>query len=785
MYSAGAALSRGFVVMAGQLAPLTGQRSDHWLVPEMHLMKIFTSRFPRTLYEEVKVGFGFPAGICLRARRLLLFLLAASLPLAAVEPKPRIGLVLSGGSASGLAHAGVIQWLEEHRIPVAYIGGTSMGALIGGLYASGLNSTELKEFIRQIDWTVAFRRAAPFHEIAFRRKEDRRSFPNALEFGLKNGFSLPSGLSPGHDVGLMLSRFAAPYGDMKSFDDLPTPFRCVGMDLLKGEQIVFSKGSLVAALRSTMSLPAVFAPYETEGKLMVDGATLNNLPVDVVKAMGSTLVIAVPMIDKPVVKSKITSLLSVAERSLAVMIDANARRNMALADLLIAPDLTGLENTDFAKFEEFEKRGYAAAENKKLFLMTLAVSEAEYQQYLDERQKKRHPNQITPEFVTVTGVAGPANGRMQTELQAELTGHPVNLKQLDTSLTTITGYGPYQSASYTFAHRNGEDGLAVNVQAKSYGPPFVDTGINIEGTDTNNTRFGFGGRLTFLNKGFENSEWRTDFTVGLNNSIGSEYYWRLNGGKWFLAPRTFYSQRREDLYQHRRVQNEIKVRDGGFGGDLGYAAGRFAEFRMGYVYDYINGKVTTGATLNGLSGVSFNAVRLRYAYDGQDSNVIARHGLRSLSDARWNLSTGGFSHYGVLENTSSVSKAYGPRYVLVTSLAGGTIVGPSSVFPPFSVGGPASLTAFGRGQLRGDHYYNGSVLGLRAFSSIPGSFKNKAFLLLGYEMGKAFNKIDESKPVHDGVLGAVAETPIGVVLLGYSIGTEGNRKFVFRVGKLF
>lgn len=718
-------------------------------------------------------------------RSLLTLLAALSLPLAGAESKQRIGLTLSGGSALGLAHVGVIQWLEEHRIPIASISGTSMGGLVGGIYASGMSSAELRELVRQIDWSHAFRPGAPFHELSFSRKEDRRSFPNSLEFGLKNGFSLPSGLSPGHEVGLILSHFAAPYADMKSFDDLPTPFRCIGVDLLQGEQIVFSKGSLVTALRSTMSLPALFAPYETDGKLMVDGATLNNLPVDVLKTMSPDVVIAVPLIDKPVERAKIRSLLSVAARTLAIMIDTNARRNMALADLLIAPDLTDLDGTDFAKFEEFEQRGYAAAEKKKQFLMTLSVSEEEYGQYLAERQRKRRSPQRTPEFVEVTGVAGPAKQRIQTQLTVALAGHAVRPAEVDAALTTITGYGPYQSANYTFARRGGEDGLAVSVQEKSYGPPFINTGINIEGTDTNNIRFGFGGRLTFMNTGLENSEWRTDFTVGLNNSIGSEYYWRLNGGNWFLAPRAFYSQRREDLYKQRQRVNEIKVRDTGFGGDVGYAAGRFSEFRMGYVYDYINGKVTTGAALNGLAGVGFHALRVRYAHDGQDSNVIARHGLRSVSDARWNFSAQGLPQFGVLENVSSISKSYGPRYVLVSSLAGGTVVGPAAVFSPFSVGGPLSLTAFGRGQLRGDHYYSGSVLGLRAVSAEPGSFFNKAFLLLGYEMGRAFNTMDQSKPAHDGVVGAVAETPIGVVFLGYGVGTEGNRKFVFRVGKLF
>ncbi|MEO8126109.1 MAG: patatin-like phospholipase family protein, partial [Bryobacteraceae bacterium] len=609
-------------------------------------------------------------------------LFTAVLCLSAADSKPRIALTLSGGSALGLAHVGVIQWLEEHRIPISYIGGTSMGALVGGIYASGYDSAELKKLVQQIDWNGAFRRSAPFYDLAYRRKEDRRSFPNSLEFGLKNGFSLPSGLSPGQEVGLILSHFAAPYGDMESFDNLPTPFRCVAMDLLQGKQVVFSKGSLVSALRASMSLPALFTPFETENMLLVDGATLNNLPVDIVKAMGPSIVIAVPLIDKPVDKTKIRSLLAVAGRTLAVMIDDNAKRNMALADLLIAPDLTGLESTDFFKFEEFEKRGYEAAEKKKQFLMTLAVSEEEYGKYVAERQRKRRSIQITPTFVAVEGITGPAKDRIQNSLESSLADRPLDQAEVDKALTTITGYGPYQSASYTFARHGEEAGLAVRVREKPYGPPFVNTGINIEGADTSNIRFGLGGRVTFMNTGLQNSEWRTDFTIGLNNSIQTEYYWRLKDTKWFLAPRALFSQRREDLYSGGQRTNEIKVRDAGFGGDLGYTA-RLSELRLGYAYDSINGKVATGGSLEGLSRAGFHAFRVRFAYDGQDSNVIARRGLRSVSDAKWNFSTGGASQYGVLESITSFSKSYGPRYVLLSNLAGGSIIGPSAVFPPF------------------------------------------------------------------------------------------------------
>ena len=230
--------------------------------------------------------------------------------------RPRIGLVLSGGSALGLAHVGVLQWLEEHRIPVAYVGGTSMGGLVGGLFATGHDTAEMKEFVRSIDWSSVFNPAPPFRELAFRRKEDRRDFPNKLQLGLKKGIRLPTSIASGHEVGLVLSRFAAPYSEYRSFDDLPTPFRCVATNLVNGEQVVFKQGSLPIALRATMSLPAIFAPLQVDDMVLADGGMLNNLPVDVVKAMGADMIIAVALVDPEAKKESLESLLGVAKRSI-------------------------------------------------------------------------------------------------------------------------------------------------------------------------------------------------------------------------------------------------------------------------------------------------------------------------------------------------------------------------------------------------------------------------------------------------------------------------------------
>jgi outer membrane protein assembly factor BamA len=297
-----------------------------------------------------------------------------------------------------------------------------------------------------------------------------------------------------------------------------------------------------------------------------------------------------------------------------------------------------------------------------------------------------------------------------------------------------------------------------------------------------------GARFTFFDFGGPNSELRTDLTLGLTNSIGSEYYRRLGFSRWFVAPHGFYSQRQEDVYQDKTRTSVLKVREGGAGADFGYAASRFQELRLGYQYTHYDPSHSTGAPIPGLSqaAAGLQSVRFRWTYDGQDSNIIPRHGIHSTLDARWNFGVpSAITQFGVLSERLSAAKSFGPRYTLVSELGGGTIFGPTAYLPPFSLGGPGNLAALGRGQLRGDRYYYGGLQGLRAFSTDRSSFMNRVYLDLGAEVGKAFFDLDYGKPMYDGVLGVVAESPIGIVFVGASYGSSGNHRFFFRIGRLF
>ncbi|MDP3001379.1 MAG: patatin-like phospholipase family protein, partial [Bryobacterales bacterium] len=359
--------------------------------------------------------------------------------------------MLAGGSALGLAHVGVIRWLEEHRIPVDYVAGTSMGGLVASLYATGQDARQMTEFVDAIDWPELLRINTPFKDLSFRRKEDRRQFPTALELGLRGGFKLPMGLSPGHGVGLVISRVAAPYAELKSFDDLPIPFRCVATDLVKGREVVFSSGPLFDALRATMSIPGVFAPLRLGEQVLVDGGLLNNIPIDVVKKMGAEVIIAVGL-ETPASDGGYDNLLAIAGRSLGVMVSANENRNiksLGQADLILLPDLTGFSAGSYDHGEELADRGYQEAKRKARFLETLAVDEAEWTALVASRASRRRPEWIQPKFVEVQGLAPFKNRPPAHELSGELAKPPDRLK-FEEALTEITGLGRYESADYGF-----------------------------------------------------------------------------------------------------------------------------------------------------------------------------------------------------------------------------------------------------------------------------------------------------------------------------------------------
>ncbi|MCX6551282.1 MAG: patatin-like phospholipase family protein [Acidobacteria bacterium] len=474
-----------------------------------------------------------------RATVLLATILVAwsSLPAAAQSPAPRIrvGLALGGGSARGFAHIGVLQWFEEHRIPIDVVGGTSMGGLIGGAYASGMSPQEIRALVDSLDWSAVLAPDTPFVFKTFRRKEDARAFPSQLNFGLKGGLKLPSGLSPGAQVDLLFDRIAAPYPTDISFNDLPTPFRCVAADLRTARAVVFDAGWLARALRSTMAIPGVFSPVHVDGKVLVDGGVLNNVPADVVKATGlADTVIAVDVGEDLSHEKRSDTIFAVLGETLDVMMRAATRLALQSASLVLVPDLKGFESTDFARADGFVRKGYAAAEAHAAELQRFALSEPDYAAWAAARRARRRTALPAPTFIAVEGVSTLEAAEIQRRLASSL-NKPFDADRVDAELTKLTGAGRYEAASYRFEIRDERPGLVVSIRPKSNGPPFLLVGLDLQNTQSSDVTATIRGRVVLFDVVGTGSEGRIDVSLGTTLAASAELYRPVGRTGLFVA----------------------------------------------------------------------------------------------------------------------------------------------------------------------------------------------------------------------------------------------------------
>jgi len=710
-----------------------------------------------------------------------------SVAAASGSQRPRIGLVLEGGGALGLAHVGVIKWLEENRIPVDVIAGTSMGGLVGGIYASGESPGQIETLIRGIRWNEVLRGTTPYRDLSFRRKEDRRDYPNAFEFGLKLGTQFPSGFNSGQQVGLILDRVGLPYSEMKTFDELPIPFRCVSTDLVSGETYVFDQGSLASAMRASMSIPAFFTPVRDGSHVWVDGGLLDNLPVDVARQMGADIVIAVHLKTPPLDPKTSLSSVGVLERSASVSIAINELRSMEKADILLTADVQRFDTTDYKLFDKIEAEGYKAAQAKSTLLTRLQVDEEEWQRIVATRKGRRRPVPV-PEFVEVTGAKGDVLKGLQHQL-SDLAGEPIDPRELDEKMMKVTGLGRFARAGYRDVVRDGQHGLAVETEEKDYAPPTVHPALVIDGSDYKNVLFEVGGRITFLDFGGFGSEWRNDFIAGSEYGLQTEYFHPFTPYTgWFVAAHGTADSSPFFVYRRNKLLGDYRNRLMGAGLDLGYTFGRGAELRLGYDagYQKINEDVgnPVAPEVHGRYGVT----SLRYRLERFDDPVIPRRGARLESTFKFYDTAPGTRdvvpteelRLGLAERTSEKSS------VLFFASGGTAFSTKDTGFPPFSLGGPLRLGAYGTNELLTNQYFLLQPAFLYKLWEISPLLKQNVYLLAMYEAGKAYDQPPSAtKVAQDATVGVLFQTLFGPMFFGGSIGDSQHRKFFFKVGRFY
>jgi NTE family protein len=701
--------------------------------------------------------------------------------------RARIGVALEGGGALGLAHIGVLQWFEEHHIPVDYVAGTSMGGLVGGFYATGKSPAELKKLIEDVDWDRLLGDRTPYEDLSYRRKEDQRAYPNSLVFGLRNGLSIPAGLSAGHQISLLIDRETLPYFDVASFDALPVPFRCVATDLVSGKQVVFDQGALAEALRATMSIPGVFTPVTEGEKVLVDGGLVNNLPTDVVRQMGADIVIAVHLETHPTGAKDLQTIFSVLNQSVRVVVQENEIRGLERADAVVSVNLGVYGIADYKEKETIMQKGYEDASAKSRLLEKFSLSDADWTEYMQERNARKRTAAPVPRFIEVKGTGGEQQESIEQYL-ARFVDKPLDTASLDRELTILTGGGKYNAIGYRFAEQNGKQGLLILVQEKTYAPPTIQPGFEMDGSESGDEKFTLGTRLTHLDVAGFRSEWRTDLSFGSTYGISSELYRPFTAtSKWFFAPRADASDAAFHIYAKNDPVSDYRIYRADLGGDVGYGFGRFSEVRVGYEVGYLSTRLRLGTpefpTLKGRIG----AARFHYLMDRTDDPVIPRRGTRVESTFRWyNASPGAAESFPAMEARVNYFQPISRAASLFVTGEGGTTFGTTNTgLPQFFLGGPEKLGAYGQNELNGDQYYLFRAGYLHDLFTLPPFVGKKIYAIGAYEFGKMYGMPNESKFPADGVAGIVAETALGPVFVGGSVGDSGHHKWFFQLGRVF
>jgi NTE family protein len=726
----------------------------------------------------------------------LLCILAASIyghsqdpPKDAKTGHPKLGLVLEGGGALGLAHIGVITWMEEHRIPVSYVAGTSMGGLVGGMYATGLSPAEVRQLISGIDWDQVLSGVTPFRDLSFRRKEDAHEVPGQLEFGLRGGLQFPSGFNTGQEVNLVLDKVALPYSEIASFNDLPIPFACVSTDLISGKPHVFRDGSLALAMRSTMSLPGIFTPVRVGKHLYADGFLLDNLPIDVGKEMGSEVTLGVHLETAPMDPNTNLSSFGVLGQSISVMSAASVMRSMEQADILVTVPLQKYTSLDYNKADAIIKLGYDAAAAKATVLSAFSVSEAEWEDYLAKRNARRKTAPI-PKFVEITGTS-PQMAKAMEKQMSSLVGQPVDSKKIDEDMMTIVGMGRFSTATYSMTEKNGDQGLQVQAEQKSYAPPIVRPLIVIDGSEYNNVLFSIGFRITFLDIGSYRSELRNDVVLGSQYQVASEYYHPLTTtSNWFVAPRLGFNSQQFNVYSSNTLLASYRIRKALGGLDTGYAFGRTGEFRLGYEGGYehatpVIGNVPALPTTSGTTG----DVRIQYQLNTLDDPVIPRSGVSLLMYTKgYNTNIGAPGPFPLSEIRSQAFFRLNAPSSVYVSAAGGSSYGYKVGFPAFSLGGSQQLVAWGQNELLTNQYFLGQLGYIRELAKLPPFLGSSVNFLGVLELGKTYKLPLLPSPPHlpmDAAAGLLVNTIFGPVLVAGTVGDYGHARFYFQIGRVF
>ncbi len=708
--------------------------------------------------------------------------------------RPRVGLVLSGGGARGAAHIGVIRALEEMHVPVDAIAGTSMGAVVGGLYAAGLSGQEIEQVFASLDWQDLLRDRTPRKDLVYRRKQDDRSFlaTGGLGINADDGVTLPLGLLQGQKITQVLRNATMRVADVQDFDHLPTPFRGLATDLETGEPVVLRSGDLATVLRASMSAPGVLAPVDIDGRLLVDGGLVDNLPVDLAREMGVDIVIAVDVSFPLATRAGLESPLDVTNQMIAIMVRRGTQASLKELhpdDVLVSPDLGRMTSIDFSKMAQVMVAGEVAAAREQQRLASLGVSEERYAAWVAARVRAADPG-FRVAFVRPGPLSGPDAERIDAVF-GDMAGRPLDTRELQSRAYDQYALDRYEAVDYRVVNDDGEDGLEIDMRRKSWGPNFLRFGMSIESDYEGGTVANAGARLLLTDVNRLDGELLFDGQLGEEPHFYTELFQPLSlTTDFFVAPAFRYDLETLQIVDNGRRVAQYRIRDTEFLFAVGAELARWGEIRVGVRRGTGSTRVMIGEPVVPGDDFDIGAAFVQFGYDKLDSAYFPKHG--QAFRASWqseNESLGATRNANIVEASWIIARSR-DRNSLVLSLDAGSALQNRVVSPQelFTLGGFLNLSGLPVDSVIGTQYGIARLIGYRRISrGGTGLFEFPAYLGASFETGNAWatkEDVDWGDLKTAGSLFLAAETPFGPLYLAGGL-SEGDAAFYLILGRTF
>jgi len=704
--------------------------------------------------------------------------------------RPTVGLVLSGGGAKGMAHVGVLRVLEEMKVPVDIVVGTSAGSAVGALYASGMDVHEIEDRFIDMDWVSSFQDDPGRAYRPVRRKLQDWRYPFSPGIGVRaDGLHLGGGIIAGQNLGFILNELTRDASLVEDFDKLAIPFRAVATDLETGEEVVIGSGNLSEAIRASMSIPGVYAPVTLDGRLLVDGGVANNLPVSVARELGADVIIAVDITDPLLEREDIREAFSVVGQLTTMMTRQNTERQLELLtdrDILIRPDLEGLSSADFYKAHVLFELGASDAREHAGELRHLTVSDDRWERFRSRlAQKSFSPGVVTG--IRIDDQSRLAGDFLRQRIRQK-TGEPLDVAALEEDLKRIYGLGYYETVSYSLVPSDdGGTDLVIRVREKSWGPNYLSFGINYEYNFENDTRFNVATLLRMTGLNALGGEWTTGLQLGTEPRVRTEWFQPLDYGfERFLTVGGEYARERLSAFdgEGERI-TEVDITNRRLDIALGTELGVNGEARLEYRRGYATVDEQVGEPVAPSGSIQSGSVNLQLVHDSLDDAFLPESGGFAGIRGRFERPDFGSDRDFDSVTLMGLGTASWNR-VSVTGLlyANAVTRGVAGIENSVLLGGFQRLSAYSQGEVAGEDAALASVFVRQEFGGpfVPW------FAGAGFETGNAWSSLGDARwnnLLRSGSVFAGIETFLGPIQVATAYNNEDDWSAYLNIGFSF